>query len=265
MLAFNTITFALLPIALVLVILLKKDRFKAKNSFWRNQKWKGIDIFIMIMSFSLFQLCALILGERKIVSYYYIFVYGNFISIVALGGLLFGILLFKYKANCTSLGLSRVEISSKIAVGLASFFLYIIIIAAFFFILNSEEFLYNRAQLFIKMKLNEWLLIHSAVYIIGLVIIAPFVEECVFRGFMYGPFQRKIGETGSICFTSIIWSLTHLQSKAFLGLFIIGIFLCYLYKRTKSLVPGIIVHSLMNISNLLVYAYLLSSGKGVAM
>jgi membrane protease YdiL (CAAX protease family) len=258
MINFESILYIILPIVLVFIILPKKNRFEPNNSFWINQKWQCFDVLIIVMCLSLFQLFALVLGKYEIVNYYHIFIYGNFFSKAALGVLLFGLLHRKYKNNFIAIGLSSTGVLSKVAIGLATFILYTLFIIAISFFVSSENIFYVWAQFFIKIKLNQWPLLDSFIYIFGLVILAPFVEECIFRGLMYGPFQRKIGKVGSICLTAIIWAVAHFQIKSLLSLFFIGIILCYLYKRTNSLIPGIIAHSMMNISNLFIYAYLMT-------
>ncbi|MCP4673744.1 MAG: CPBP family intramembrane metalloprotease, partial [Desulfobacula sp.] len=90
-------------------------------------------------------------------------------------------------------------------------------------------------------------------YIGKLTIITPIVEECIFRGFMYAPFQRRIGPLGSICMCAIIWALCHSTTTGFLPLFILGIILGYLYKNTKSLIPGLVFHGLFNLSPIIFF------------
>ena len=258
MITFESILYIISPLILVLIILTKKNRFEPSSSFWINQKWQCFDVLLIVMCLSLFQLIALVLHKYEIFNYYHIFVYGNFFSKAALWVLLFGLLHLKYNNNFSAIGLSSEGVLSKVAIGLAAFILYTLFIIAISFFVSSENIFYVWAQFFINIKLNQWPLLDSLIYIFGLVILAPFVEECIFRGLMYGPFQRKIGKVGSMCLTSIIWAVAHFQIKSLLSLFFIGIILCYLYKRTKSLFPGIITHSMMNISNLLIYAYLIS-------
>jgi membrane protease YdiL (CAAX protease family) len=255
MITFETIIFIVIPVLLVLFVLWKKKSYEPKSSFWRNQKWQCSDVLVVVMCLCLFQLIALLLGKYEIVKYYYIFIYGNLFSKIALGLLAFGLLHRKYNYVFSTIGLSNTKTLSKIAFGLAAFILYTLFISTVFFFVNDENIFHVWAQYFISIKLNQWPQIDSFIYIFSLVILAPFVEEFIFRGIMYGPFLRKIGTFGSICLTSIIWASAHIQIKSLLSLFFIGIILGYLYKSSKSLIPGIITHSLINISNLLTYFY----------
>lgn len=260
MLTLKSIIFILSPILLVALILIKKDHYTSTNSFWEKQIWKCSDILLIVLCISLLQSVALILGKLKIVKYYYIFVFGNFFSLLTIGGVLFCLIRFKYRTNFRVLGLDREKATNNISIGIVSFFLYALFVIAVFFIIDRESVIYNRAQLFIDLRLNQWPFFDSFVYISGLVILAPLVEECVFRGLMYSPFQKKIGESGSICLTSALWSLNHLQFKSLLSVFLLGVFLCYLYKRTKSLIPGIVFHCMTNVVNLSIYGYLILRG-----
>lgn len=261
MLTLTPIIFILSPILLVTLVLIKKDQHKSTDSFWEKQIWKCSDILLIVICFSLFQLLALTLGKLEIVKYYYLFVFGNFFSILAIGGVLLYLIRFKYRTNFRVLGLGWDKATKNISIGIVSFFLYALFVVTVFFIIGRESAIYNRAQLFINLRLNQWPFFDSFVYLSGLVILAPLVEECVFRGLMYSPFQKKIGESGSICLTSSVWALNHLQFKSLISVFLLGVLLCYLYKRTKSLLPGIIVHCMMNVTNLSIYGYLILSGK----
>ena len=263
MVTVKTIFYIFLPIALVLIILMKKDRFEFKGNFWINQKWQCYDILQVVICFSVFQIASLTMGKYELVKFYNLYIFGNIFCIVALGVILFGLIYFKYHANYSSLGLSSDRLLSNIAIGLTTFFIYTLIIIVISFLLNREIIFYNRAELFIKMKLNELPLLDSMVYVVGIIAVAPFVEECLFRGLMFSPFARKIGELGSICLTSILWSILHFQTKSLISLFLIGILLCYLYKRFKSLIPGIVMHSMLNLSNLIIFIFWIMNERGM--
>ncbi len=255
--------YLIFPIILALIILLKKDRFEPDGTFWKKQQWKCFDVLLIVTFFSFLQLVSLFLSKYHLISYYYLFIYGTFISLFLLGGVLFWILYYKNKSNFAALSITNNGVCLNIIIGLSVFFLYAIFIIVLLFLIDAEYLLYNRAQLFFKLKLYQLPKLDSTIYIIGIIVLAPFVEECVFRGFMYGPFYKKIGSFGSICLSAIIWSTVHIQIKASLTLFLIGILLGYLYKKTQSLIPGVIVHAMMNLSNLLIYVYMIN--KNIAL
>jgi membrane protease YdiL (CAAX protease family) len=83
------------------------------------------------------------------------------------------------------------------------------------------------------------------------VLIGPFSEEILFRGFMFGGFESRYGWKKAALFSSLIFAFLHLQPTAFLPLTVIGFLLCYLYYSTNSLWPGLVIHALMNAGALL--------------
>ena len=78
------------------------------------------------------------------------------------------------------------------------------------------------------------------------VVLAPFVEEMFFRGFLFAGFRQRFGWKKSALFTSAIFAIAHLQPVALIPTFILGFLLAYLFHRSNSLWPGIILHFFVN-------------------
>ena len=78
------------------------------------------------------------------------------------------------------------------------------------------------------------------------VIFAPFVEELFFRGFLFQGFRQKYGWVGGAFLSSIIFGLAHLDLVALIPTAILGFLLAYMYHRSNSVWPGIILHVLVN-------------------
>jgi membrane protease YdiL (CAAX protease family) len=77
--------------------------------------------------------------------------------------------------------------------------------------------------------------------------IAPFLEELLFRGFVYRVFVKTwVPWVGSL-FTAILFALAHLQFQTFIPLFILGLLLNQAYKKTGSVWTCVAFHSLNNI------------------
>ena len=89
--------------------------------------------------------------------------------------------------------------------------------------------------------------------VIGIAVIAPIVEEMVFRGFIYGGLRRKWGVTVSVLVSSLVFALAHTFSVGgsilLLGpsLFIAGCALALVYERSRSLIPGMVLHASFNL------------------
>ncbi len=93
-------------------------------------------------------------------------------------------------------------------------------------------------------------------------VIAPFVEEIFFRGFLFQGFRAKYGWISGMLLSAGIFAIAHLDLVALIPTFILGILLAYLYHRTNSIWPGMIVHMLVNSSSLIVL-YVLTKYPGL--
>ena len=86
--------------------------------------------------------------------------------------------------------------------------------------------------------------------LIATVVIAPVVEEFIFRGFLYSQLSpTKLGPWGAITLSSLLWTVIHFQyePKILLILFIFGLFLGYVRMAYRSLSLPIILHATNNI------------------
>ena len=91
-----------------------------------------------------------------------------------------------------------------------------------------------------------WLLIVLAV------IVAPVVEELFFRGFVFAGFRRKYGWQKAALISSALFAVGHLQPFALVPLFMIGYIFAYLYHRSGSIWPGILLHFMVNLWGIIV-------------
>lgn len=82
--------------------------------------------------------------------------------------------------------------------------------------------------------------------LIALVIIPPIIEETVFRGFIFPAFASKWGTVWGALISSLLFGFAHLQSNISVYTFILGLLLCFLYVRLKSIFPGMFFHMLNN-------------------
>lgn len=82
--------------------------------------------------------------------------------------------------------------------------------------------------------------------LLALVIFPPLVEEAIFRGFMFPAFSKRLGLIGGAIASSILFGLAHMQANIIVYTFFIGLVLCFLYARTRSIIPGIILHMVNN-------------------
>jgi membrane protease YdiL (CAAX protease family) len=86
-----------------------------------------------------------------------------------------------------------------------------------------------------------------AITALVLVIIGPFAEELYFRGALAGAFAPRIGAALTPIASGVIFGAAHLEPRAFPALFVLGALLGWLYMRTRSIYPGVLVHAVNNL------------------
>ena len=86
----------------------------------------------------------------------------------------------------------------------------------------------------------------AALTFIALVLWTPFTEEVFFRGFVFAGLWPRLGSTGAIIVSALIFSLFHVAPGVLLPIFITGVLLAWLYRRTGSLWPSIVAHAGQN-------------------
>ncbi|MFZ3129595.1 MAG: type II CAAX endopeptidase family protein [Desulfosporosinus sp.] len=87
-------------------------------------------------------------------------------------------------------------------------------------------------------------------------VLAPLVEETLFRGVIFGSLQAYFGKWISAVLSAMIFSALHFQNYGFFPRFVLGMVLVYLYDKYKSLYPAIALHGLNNIVATLIAASL---------
>jgi membrane protease YdiL (CAAX protease family) len=85
------------------------------------------------------------------------------------------------------------------------------------------------------------------VYSIFLACVAgPLFEETFFRGFCYPAFKKRWGVWPGLFLSAAFFGLIHQNLFAFVPIFVLGLILGYLYEKTGSLVPSIVLHIIHN-------------------
>ncbi len=86
----------------------------------------------------------------------------------------------------------------------------------------------------------RWVVAASAV------LLAPVLEEFVFRGFLYGVVRRYAGATVGILFNATLFAAIHTHLPSFGGLFVLAVCLTLAYEWTGSIFVPITMHALFN-------------------
>ena len=81
---------------------------------------------------------------------------------------------------------------------------------------------------------------------IELAVIAPIVEEVIFRGYLYGKLRVKIPKWLAIILTSLLFGLIHFQWNVGVTVFCMSVITCTFREVTGSIYAGILVHMINN-------------------
>jgi len=95
-----------------------------------------------------------------------------------------------------------------------------------------------------------------AMFGIVAVLLAPVVEELLFRGILYPTIKQAGFPHTALWGTSLFFAFTHANLLTFLPLACLAMALVWLYERTNNLVAPIIAHAAFNAAN---FAYLVQT------
>jgi membrane protease YdiL (CAAX protease family) len=98
----------------------------------------------------------------------------------------------------------------------------------------------------------EAFLVGNVVVVFSILVIAPFIEEILFRGFLYPACNKYMGMYPSILLTSVLFTLAHYpqirESYVFAAIiFTLGVIITYARAKTGSTWLAIIMHHIYNL------------------
>ena len=92
----------------------------------------------------------------------------------------------------------------------------------------------------------------NSITLLVLVVIGPFSEELIFRGFLYEYLRRRVKKETAIIFTSLIFALFHPVSS-FPVIMTLAVMLNFLYEMRDNIIVPMLLHSLNNLVVLILY------------
>lgn len=90
-------------------------------------------------------------------------------------------------------------------------------------------------------------------FAITAVVLAPIVEESLFRGILYPVLKQHGYPILALAGTSLLFAAIHGSLLTFMPLTFFALILVVLYERTDSLIAPMVTHALFNTSNLILY------------
>ena len=87
---------------------------------------------------------------------------------------------------------------------------------------------------------------HQLIALLAVVVIPAIVEETVFRGFVFPAISGRVGLIVGAIGSSLLFGLAHLQANISIYTFFLGLLLCFMYVKLRSIFPGMALHMLNN-------------------
>ncbi len=130
---------------------------------------------------------------------------------------------------------------SVLAIGIGLLFCYYIV-GGFYAALLAYFGLEVQADLtpLVRELSTPWPLIVTAV------LVAPVVEETFFRGFVFAGLRARYDWRWAAAISSALFAAAHMEITFFIPAFMLGFLFAYLYQRSNSVWPGMILHTAMN-------------------
>jgi membrane protease YdiL (CAAX protease family) len=93
----------------------------------------------------------------------------------------------------------------------------------------------------------------------GGAVVAPFVEEIFFRGFVFAGLRQRLGWKQAALASAGLFALAHFIPTSLLPILILGLIFAFLYQLAGSIWPAVLMHMLTN-TIALSAAYAVSEG-----
>lgn len=177
---------------------------------------------------------------------------------ISISNLLFFALILIIKTDKSlswgDMGLKQVKIAAGLKDMLKTWFLaWLVSLFYMFFVIDSGITVPENKLLIILQNPSLIMLILN---IILIAVVAPFVEETLFRGLLLGSLRTYCGPWTAIVISAAIFSALHLELLGFVPRLILGIALGYLYVKHNSILPSIALHAFNNLLAVLVITFL---------
>ena len=108
------------------------------------------------------------------------------------------------------------------------------------FIASLTDFLPNWLEITFSNMEGSWL------GVLAIAIIGPILEEMLFRGAVTTELLKSYSPQKAILFSALIFGIFHINPAQVLNAFLLGLLLAWLFYKTHSLIPGILIHILNN-------------------
>ncbi|OGT22346.1 MAG: hypothetical protein A3C55_04030 [Gammaproteobacteria bacterium RIFCSPHIGHO2_02_FULL_42_13] len=235
-------------IALVIIYAISKRQPNPLDGFHRDN-FKAIDAFLILLAT---QIIFYLLHFFLILSikFNFTFVLNNlgflfvlqqsFYDLVLI--LTFGFIIRRRRISLRSIIGIRHNLVKNLIIGVSCGFILVTGKLILVYFTGLEVFANQYTNLWIEKMSSKTSNIILWGILIGLM--GPIIEEMFFRGYLYPIFKSRLSYERALILCALIWVLIHpLHSIAdAIVLILTGIIFVFLYQRTKSIIPSLILH-----------------------
>lgn len=153
----------------------------------------------------------------------------------------------KHKPTLADFGFKRIGILKTFGLVISSYLLYLgisLIIGILIFYYDLRVPGYQIQESLVPIFGTDPL--NIVIALITVVVIAPLIEEILFRGFILRTLVNKIGLWWGSILSALAFSALHIPWQSFIPIFILGLVINSIVLRGKSLWPAIIFHAINN-------------------
>lgn len=154
----------------------------------------------------------------------------------------------KYRASLLEFGFKKVALKTTITLVLKAFgivFLFGFFISYIQLQFGIELFGFGPQESHIPLFGTSTADIILAIVVVG--VIAPFVEELIFRGFLLQTLLKYVPAWSASLIVALIFGLIHFEFQSAGILIFLGLILNWLYIKSNSTIPGIAFHVVNNL------------------
>ena len=146
------------------------------------------------------------------------------------------LVLHKYRVGWDALGMRGFQISVlPLGCGLMILsYLFNLVYGAFVAVFGLRMQV-DLVAIFAELSSPWWLLVAG-------IVVAPVVEEIFFRGFVFAGLAQRYDWRVAALISSGLFALIHFQPLAIPAIFILGCIFAYLYHRSRSIWPAVLMH-----------------------
>lgn len=98
---------------------------------------------------------------------------------------------------------------------------------------------------------DDFTVVHAATLLLYVGILVPITEELLFRGLIFRWLRGRLDFAAAAVVSSVVFGLAHQRPVQVVVTTVLGFALAWLYERSRSLVPAILLHQTYNTINLM--------------